>query len=298
MVSWCEKVFGQFGVGLSKRMQKKPRANRAPRSQTQLKDASKRARPAVERTLLLLESLARSGKPSALKELSMMRDIPQTTAFRLCQRLEEQGFLAREHGGRRYTPGIRLIRLGLDIVRASGPSLLRNTFLSEAVGAIGETCNLTVPVGHEVLYLDRVETQWPLRLVLEPGSKVPMHATASGKLFLASMPDEMREQMLVNLTLTDNTPNTIVDVPALRRELAKIRKRGYSIDNEEFLSGLIAVAVPVKDAQGQTFAAVACHAPLARIDLDGLMRAMPKLQQAARKIARTFDLGTPAREDA
>jgi DNA-binding IclR family transcriptional regulator len=143
-----------------------------------------------------------------------------------------------------------------------------------------------------------VETQWPLRMVLEPGSKVPMHATASGKLFLASMPDEMREQMLLNLTLTDNTPNTITDVPALRRELGRIRKRGYSIDNEEFLSGLIAVAVPVKDAQGQTFAAVACHAPLARIDLDGLMRAMPKLQQAARKIARTFDLGTASREEA
>lgn len=278
-------------------MQKKARAHRAPRSQTQLKDASRRARPAVERTLLLLESLARSSKPSALKELSLMRDIPQTTAFRLCQRLEEQGFLAREHGGRRYTIGVRLIRLGLDIVRASGPSMLRNTILSDAVAAIGETCNLTVPVGHEVLYLDRVETQWPLRLVLEPGSKVPIHCTASGKLFLASMPEEMLDRMLGNLTLTQNTPNSIVNVPALRRELAKIRKRGYSIDDEEFLSGLIAIAVPVKDAQGQTFAAVACHAPLARIDLDGLIRAMPKLQQAARKIARTFDASAEDQDD-
>ena len=70
-----------------------------------------------------------------------------------------------------------------------------------------------------------------------------------------------------------------------------------SIDDEEFLTGLIAIAVPVKDARGQTFAAVACHAPLARIDLDGLMRAMPKLQQAARKIARTFDIGADDRDE-
>lgn len=278
-------------------MQKKTRTGRAAGSQAQLVDASRRSRPAVERTLLLLESLARSGKASALKELSLMRDIPQTTAFRLCQRLEEQGFLAREHASRRYTIGVRLLRLGLDIVRASGPSLLRNTILSEAVAAIGETCNLTVPVGQEVLYLDRVETQWPLRLVLEPGSKVPIHCTASGKLFLASMPDELRESMLANMDLTANTPRSIVNVQALRRELTRIRKRGYSIDNEEFLTGLIAIAVPVKDAQDQTFAAVACHAPLARIDLDGLMRAMPKLQQAARKIARTFDTSADDRTE-
>ncbi|MDX2201598.1 MAG: IclR family transcriptional regulator [Hyphomicrobiaceae bacterium] len=279
-------------------MQKRSRAPRAARSQAQLKDASRRARPAVERTLLLLESLARSGKPSALKELSLMRDIPQTTAFRLCQRLEEQGFLAREHTSRRYTIGVRLMRLGLDIVRASGPSLLRNKILSEVVAAIGETCNLTVPFGHEVLYLDRVETAWPLRLVLEPGSRVPLHCTASGKLFLASMSDEMRETMLASLTLTESTPRTIVAVPALRRELARIRKRGYAIDNEEFLAGLVAIAVPVKDAQERTFAAVACHAPLARIDLDGLVRAMPRLQQAARKIARTFDATAEDRAEA
>lgn len=258
-------------------------------SHRQLKAASKQVRPAMERALLLLEALAVLGRPASLKEISATHGIPAATAFRLCQRMEEQGFLVRDASSRRYTIGVRLMRLGLDIVRASGPMSTRHVIMSDLVDAIGETCNLTALAGTEVLYLDRVETKWPLRLALEPGSRVPVHCTASGKLFLSFMPDDMRERVLATLPMPSCAPNTIVGHAELRRDLQRIAKRGFSTDNEEFLAGLVAVAVPVRDHKGQVFAAVASHAPVVRMTLKALIQEVPRLQVAAAKIARTFE---------
>lgn len=259
------------------------------RSPRQRKEASQKERPATERALLLLETVAAAGRPLTLKELAGRQGIPPATAHRICQRMEDEGYLTRDAGSRRYTIGVRLMRLGLDILRSSGPSSTRRAIMSQLVDAIGETCNLTALSGTEVLYLDRVETRWPLRLALEPGSRVPAHCTASGKLFLSLLPTELRERILATLPLPQSAPKTIVDTSELRRELQRIAKRGYSTDNEEFVAGLVAVAVPVRDRKMQVFAAVACHAPVARVDLKQLVAEVPRLEAAAAKIARTFD---------
>ena len=255
----------------------------------QLTAASKRARPATERSLQLLEVLANAGRPVSLKELSVTLGLPQATAFRLCQLLENERYVVREAGGRRYAVGVRLLRLGLSIVSGSGPTTARHNILAELVSEIGETCNLTALVGTDVLYLDRVEAQWPLRVILEPGSRVPLHCTASGKLLLSAMPAETRDQILAFLTLTPHTPYTIIDKQVLRREVLRIRKRGYGTDSEEFLLGLTAIAVPLKDRKGKTLAAIGCHAPKARVSLKQLIGKIGLVQRAAQRIEKTFD---------
>lgn len=255
----------------------------------QRSDAGRRSRPAVTRALQVLEALAATDGPASLTDVAKVLDLPQATAFRLCQRLEDEGYLTRDGSTRKYTIGARLMRLGLDIVRRSGALSSRHKILSELVDAIGETCNLTTLVGTEVLYLDRVETRWPLRLALEPGSRVPLHCTSSGKLLLASLPKPARQQLVKSLTLTANTPNTLTNRGDLERELQRIARRGFSTDNEEFLVGLIAVAVPIKDRRGKTFAAVACHAPIARLSLKEATALAPVLQAAAAKLAQSFE---------
>lgn len=258
-------------------------------SADQRTQAGKRSRPSVARAVGLIEAVAAAGRPATLKELASTQDIPQTTAFRLCQRLEDAGYLVRDSGSRRYDVGVRLMRLGLDIVRNSGPTSARRAILTEVVDAIEETCNLTTLVGTEVLYLDRVETRWPLRVALEPGSRVPLHCTASGKLLLSSMPKATQERVLNTLELAPYTPRTIVDSGLLRKDLQRIAKRGFSTDNEEFLAGLVAVAVPIRDRKGRAFAAIACHAPVARLDLKQAIALVPRLQLAAAKLALTFE---------
>jgi DNA-binding IclR family transcriptional regulator len=258
-------------------------------ARAQLSAASRKARPATERSLLLLEALANAGRPVSLKELAVTVGLPQATAFRLCQLLENERNVVREAGGRRYAVGVKLLRLGLSIMRASGPTTARHKILTELVSDISETCNLAALVGTDVVYLDRVEAEWPLRVTLEPGSRVPLHCTATGKLFLSAMPAETREQMLAFLPLMPHTPNSIVDKPALRRELLRIRKRGYSTDNEEFFLGLTCIAVPLRDGKGKLLAAIGCHAPKARVGLKQLLGKIGLLQQAARRLEKTFD---------
>ena len=255
----------------------------------QREEAGQQPRPVLTRALNVLETVAGTNGAMALTEIAAQLSLPQATAFRLCQRLETDGYLVRTNGSRKYSIGARLMRLGLDIVRIGGPTSRRHKILQELVEEIGETCNLTALANTEVVYLDRVETRWPLRLALEPGSRVPLHCTSSGKLFLAFMPPQVQAKMLKTMKLIALTPKTIVDPADLAKELKKIVRAGFSTDNEEFLTGLNCVAVPVKDRQGTTIAAVACHAPIVRVDKRRALELVPYLQKAAAKLGETFE---------
>ncbi|PPD29336.1 MAG: IclR family transcriptional regulator [Hyphomicrobium sp.] len=255
---------------------------------TQRTIAGQQSRPVLTRALAVIEAIAGVKQPVALVDLARRVALPPATVYRLCQRLEEDGYIVREGGSRRYAPGARLMRLGIAIMRAGGASSVRHDVLKALVERIGETCNLTMLAGSDVLYLDRVETRWPLRLSLEPGSRVPLHCTASGKLFLAFLPKPARNTLLDALPMPAHTPRSLTDRLSLERDLNRIARRGYSTDDEEFLAGLIAVAVPVTDSSGTVIAAVACHAPVARLNLKSAVAAVPLLTAAAAKISATF----------
>ncbi|WP_315928273.1 IclR family transcriptional regulator [Mesorhizobium sp. SP-1A] len=251
------------------------------------KDDERDSGSAINRVLDLMEAIARTGRALTVPELCGILDLPKPTAHRLCQRLENEGYLAREPGGRHYAVGPRLMRLSIDVLRW-GAGAERRSILKGIVDEIGETCNFTALAGDEVVYVDRVEARWPLRLHLEPGSRVPLHCTASGKLFLASMPPARRERTLSAMNLSPFTAHTITDRAKLEDELAVIASQGYSLDREEFLLGLVAIAVPVKDRSGATIAALACHAPGARFDLGKAVERLPLFLEAATRLAATL----------
>lgn len=244
------------------------------------------------RALRLLHAVADAERPLSIADLVTILAIPKPTVHRMCQRLEAEGYLEREPGARQFTVGPRLVALSLGTLRASRGGA-RRAVLEELVQRLDETCNLTVLSGQEVLYLDRVESRWPLRVHLEPGSRVPLYCTASGKLFLAFVPPAQRKRLLDAFTLAPLTAATITDRLALEAELGVIAERGYSIDNEEFLQGLVAVAVPVRDARGAMVAAIACHGPTARLSIEKLLSYLPLLQEAAQRIARLL-VGGPS----
>jgi DNA-binding IclR family transcriptional regulator len=242
---------------------------------------------ALMRSLALLEAVAGAARALTIAELCQRLSLPKPTVHRLCQRLEAEGYLIREPGGRHYGVGPRLLRMGLDVLR-SGVGADRRAVLEGVVRDIGETCNFTTLVGHEVLYLERVEARWPLRMHLEPGSRVPLHCTASGKLFLAAMTPDRRGRLLDTLELSPFTPSTITDRATLEAELAVIRRQGYSEDREEFLLGLVAISTPVTGRGGATLAALACHAPSARLNLEQARGHLPILRAAAQRLAATL----------
>jgi IclR family transcriptional regulator, acetate operon repressor len=239
----------------------------------------------AERSLRLLTVLADEGRPLSLAELIEALAVPKATVHRICVQLQECGFIARDINERDYVVGPALRKLALDTLNHSTVRGLRHKVLSDLVAQVGETCNFTTLDGASVLYLDRVEAPWPWRLTLEVGAHVPLHCTASGKLFLAMMNSERRETMLKALTLERMTDQTIQSVDALRAECEAIAKRGHSIDLEEFIAGLVAIAVPIRDSDGVVRAAMAIHAPTSRISYADLTERLPALKTAANRMS-------------
>src|SRR6202008_4792112 len=126
--------------------------------------------------------------------------------------------------GRQYATGVRLRRLAENLLLHDSHHGARHAVLRHLVGEIGESCNITALSGSEVVYLDRVETAAPLRFYLHPGSRVPVHCSASGKVLLAQMTAQQRERLLAHVPLERYTTNTLTDLAKLERELLRVRK--------------------------------------------------------------------------
>ena len=240
------------------------------------------------RAVQVLEQLGRGQHPQTLSQLAQRLSMPKTTLMRLLAAMERAGYVTHAPAERGFVPGPGATTLALTLLRT--PSFTRScvAVLSQLAATLGEACNLTALDGDQVVYVARVETDEPLRLHFETGNRVPLHCTASGKLFLASMAHAERDRVLSRIPLTRCTPHTLTDPTLLHSELDRLAARGIGIDNEEFVRGMTAVSVPVRDKQGKMVAAIACHAPTARVSLDDLLRALPKLQQAAQAMQKVF----------
>ena len=247
-------------------------------------DASDIPSSATDRSLRLLSLLAKEGRALPLAELASRLDIPKGTLHRLCRQLLESKHLSRDLDQRFYSVGPALRTLAFDALNNGVERGLRHAILDALVNEVRETCNFTTLDGAQVLYLDRVEATWPLRLHLDIGSRVPMHCTASGKLFLAMMKESEREKMISILPMIAFTNHTVTDREALNKECNAIARRGYSTDREEFMAGLVAIATPVLDTTGVIRAAIAIHAPTARMSLHEALTKLPALRKAAKSM--------------
>lgn len=245
--------------------------------------------PATLRAVSVLEALVAAERPAALAELTGLVRLPKPTLYRMLGMLESAGLVMREPGARRYAPGPRLAALGRNVMLNGAQRAARRAILARLVEEIGETCNFTMLEGAEVIYVDRVEAAWPLRMNLTSGSRVPLHCTASGKLLLALLPKPTRERLTAQLALPRYTDTTITDRKALGAELARIRANRYATDNEEYHAGLVCVAVPVMDGRKRACAALAVQAPVSRMPLERALGYLPTLRRAAEAMGSTFD---------
>ena len=243
---------------------------------------------AALRAVAIMETVARANRPLALSDIAARCGLPAPTAFRILGLLESAGLIQREPTGKTYGIGHRLARLGLDVMSNNDPRGLRRAILRRVVDDIGETCNLAMLNGDEIVYIDRVETDWSLKAELKPGSRVPLHCTSSGKLFLSQMPRAKRRRMLESLSLKRYTDNTVTDITLLEAQIDDIAKTRVGVNNEEWQAGVIGLAVPVIGAGGRMIATVALQAPVARLPMARAMECVPRLLVAARDIAATF----------
>ena len=207
--------------------------------------SDKQPQPTILRGLIVLEKVVEAGKPVSATELIDELDLPKPTVNRLLLQLESEGLLQREPLKRRYQPGPRARRLALGTLTHKAVGAARHAILSDLSAKIEETCNCAMRDRGDLVYLDRVEANWPYRIQLPVGSHLPLHCTASGKLLLAYMESRQRNRLIRSAPLEKRTDNTITDPEELLVELKRIRSSGGGVDNEELREGMTAVAVPV-----------------------------------------------------
>ncbi|MEZ5656976.1 MAG: IclR family transcriptional regulator [Burkholderiaceae bacterium] len=244
---------------------------------------------ALLRAIEIMEFVSQGDRQPSLAEICRAVDLPKATVYRILTTLEHAGYVGKEPGAKRYGCGARLHALSLRVLQNSPGRAPRHAILEELVEEIGETCNLTVPDAHTVMYIDRVEAAWPLRVALGVGSRVPLYASASGKLFLSHMSKRSLERFVHSTPLVRYTEKTLTEPARLMRALEDVRHHGYAIDDEEYLHGIRCLAVPVRDRDGSVVAALAAHGPVGRMEIGQAMSFLPALQRAAHDIGRTFE---------
>ena len=249
------------------------------------------------RLFSLLETIATQDRLVSLQGLVDETGWPKPTLHRMLAQLESAGLLLREGGGRHYSSGPRLRRLAESLLLHSSHHGARHRVLRQLVDAVGESCNITTLAGSEVMYLDRVETHAPLRFYLQPGSRVPVHCSASGKMFLAQMSPAQRQRLLAHVPLESCTSKTVTKLAILEAELKQVRKQGYAIDDEEFLPGLVCIAVLVPPAtlKARSTLCVAAQAPVVRLTAERAPSLLPDLHRAAAALAAIDAPGTARR---
>lgn len=240
--------------------------------------------PTNLRTLLILEAVGQAGEAMTSAEIGRLVGLPKQTIHRLCNALVAEGFLARDESGRRLRPGRRTRAIASNLLHNSAPVIARRKILERVAEAVGETVNFASPGESGMLYIDRVETDWAFRIQLPIGTHVPFHCTASGKTYLASLPPRERKRLVSSLTLDQRTPRTHTDPEALLEEAAQIAKRGYAIDDEELMEGMVALAVPVHNSDGRYVASLAFHGPVIRISTSGMMEHLDTLLEASQDL--------------
>lgn len=244
---------------------------------------------ATARSFAILEHVANSRAPVDVLDIIAALKLPKATAYRLVDWFVTQGYLSREPGRRRLIIGPKLTNLAFGALSSSMRNNTPHVVLQRLVHTLNETCNIGTLLNGEVVYLDRVEAEdWPLRLHYTTGSRVPLHCSAIGKLYLALAPAPRRRRLLQYLELRRFTERTITDRARLDAELRQIRKEQLSFDREEFLVGVICMAVPVIGKNGELLAALAIQAPEARMNLQTARRHLPTLRNAATELAKIF----------
>ena len=247
------------------------------------------SKSAVGKVLSVLDYLSSLQRGASVAEIGAAIGLSRSQAHRIVASLTAEGVLRRHPASGRVIFGPRLARVSLRLLCGSSIRPLWHVVLRQLADDLSETCNLVVYDQCFGTYFDRIEVNWPLTVQFTVGSRIPMHCTVGGKLYLALLPEDERRAVLDCLPLKAFTQRTLVDQQALERHLAAVAERGYSTNQEEFFPGLVAVGVPVFDAKQRLLATLGMPAPTSRLSLADAESYIPRLRLAAAQLATVFE---------
>ncbi|TVQ38046.1 MAG: MarR family transcriptional regulator [Geminicoccaceae bacterium] len=238
----------------------------------------------LTRALALLEAVAESHDGLTLSDLAELTGLPPSTAHRLLTTLEATRFVRFEPSQGLWQVGIQAFVVGNAFVRTRDVTAIARPHMRRLRDECGETVNLYLEDAGEVVCMTQVESRQLMRAIARPGGRVRMHVSGAGKAILAHLDENRLRAILLQHGLKRYTAQSIDSPAKLRAELARIRERGYAIDDEENAVGLRCVAAPILDEHGLPVAAISLSGPTARLGDDDVRRFGRSVRAAARDI--------------
>jgi DNA-binding IclR family transcriptional regulator len=239
---------------------------------------------AVERALQILGCFDDKHAERGVSEIAQAVGLHKATAHRIVTTLMAYGYLERAEDGQRYRLGTRLANLGFMVIRRTDLRREAMPIMTELAARLDETCDLSVYNRGEVYFIEVVQGSRALTVAAAVGRSLPIHATASGKVILAFVPEAESEAAL-DEPLVAHTHRTIMRPAELRRQLEVVRAQGYAIDDEELELGVRAVSAPVRDRDGNVIGALRGTCPTSRLPLDRVPSLAAEVRQAADAIS-------------
>ncbi len=241
----------------------------------------------IEKCFNILDCLHSGDHLLTLEEISRTTGYKKTTCFRLLKTMQTLGVLELFPGTKKYQYGPRLTALMVSALK--GISLRRSALpiLRRLRDQTRETVNLALLSGSEIVYIERVVSDYLVNANVEVGERLPVYCASMGKVILAFMPEEELEKIIAGIEFKPRTGNTIVSRAALLKELEQIRAKGFAVNNEELEIGLRAVAAPIFNYRGIPFAATnIAWTTSRRPEREAFEQIAPQIVAAAKEISR------------
>ena len=238
----------------------------------------------LTRGLTLLEKLAETEGGITLTEISHRVSLPPSTAHRLLNTLADMGFVYQAKDSGLWYVGLKTYRVGCAFVSNRDFVGESHAYLRKLMEASGETANLSILDGTYACFIAQVQCHEVMRMLVRLGSRIPAHASGSGKAMLSALPEDELAIVLRESHLVQLTTKTITDPDKLRQQFAAIRARGYSYDDEENAMGLRCVAAPIYDEFAEPLGAISLAGPIARLTDERILKLGPLVAHTAREI--------------
>jgi DNA-binding IclR family transcriptional regulator len=239
---------------------------------------------AVERALVILKSFDDHHPERGVSEIAEVVGLHKATTHRILATLMNYGFIERSPDGLKYRLGLELVDLGFKVTRRMDLRREALPYLKNLAIEINEAVDLSIWDQAQVLYIEMIQSNHALTVSAAVGQRLPAYCTASGKLFLAALPQEELSAYL-KMPRQSFTSNTFIESPQILNLLQQVMDKGYAIDNEEFEYGVSAVAAPVFNQQNQVIAAVSIPGPASRLTPNRIIELIPALVKTTNEIS-------------
>jgi IclR family KDG regulon transcriptional repressor len=240
---------------------------------------------AVDRALDILLCFNEDNPRLSLSQIAGQLNLPKSTIHRHLATLENKHFIIRDEASGMYHLGLRLVEMAALILQEAGFQRWTQPYLERLSAEYGETVDLAVLDGTHVIYLQVIESSQRVKIAAAIGQRLPAYCTASGKAFLAFLPDEQIREILPEKMIR-YSENTRVSLPALYEDLRATRERGFAISEQEYEKDINAVAAPILDSSGYPVAVIAVVGPSYRLSHERMSKLGKSIRQTTDAIAR------------